>query len=226
MKLGLSNLAPTFCSWITVITHTGGRATLCPATSRRQLGEQQWSSYELKIWAFRPKYFLNISVQFDDFGWRYQFLMILLPKIIKLNSDIQNKYLNIMRHVHVFNSQELHCCLPIGFENYGTKYSPTAILCNDSFNDSDPGAKCSGNIWQTQFLASKISREEELVKMAKNVVAGLFSPIPLLFSSLARYKQVHFFRLHPDLWGNIKCFEFFLVHPFKKLCTWHNFIYT
>ena len=57
--------------WSLNITHSSlwkVTAPLCPETSRRQLGEQQWSSCELKIWTclrVLSSKFSNISIQID-----------------------------------------------------------------------------------------------------------------------------------------------------------------
>ena len=106
-KLGLSNVAPAFCSWISWFTQKGGIATLCPTTSRRQLWEQQGSSCELKIWTCLRifKQFSNISIKFDYF-W-----------VVKSSkSPLKNKDMS-----HISNSQELHCCFQIVFDKWWGK---------------------------------------------------------------------------------------------------------
>ena len=59
-----------------------------------------------------------------------------------ISADTASRYID-------FNSQELHWCSPNCVRQFMGKCSHTAILCNHG----DPGAKCRGNILQTQFLS-------------------------------------------------------------------------
>ena len=99
------------------------------------------------------------------FRWNINLLMVLHPKLIKLNWDTTatppppttttittttTKYCSIIKHVHIFNTQKLHFCSPNRLRQVGG--GGKAILCNHD----DPGAKRWESIWYTKFLASKI----------------------------------------------------------------------
>ena len=69
--------------------------------------------------------------------------------------------------------------LPLSSTIWGTKGSSIAILCNHG----DTGAKCRGNIWPTQFLTCKLSREAVLTETVINVVLGFVSIPAVIFFS-------------------------------------------
>ena len=63
----LSNVVPTFCSWITMVTQNDIVAVLrnfVPALVEDNNREQQWRSYEFKIWTCLELGYLSIFFQY------------------------------------------------------------------------------------------------------------------------------------------------------------------